>query len=709
MKPLPLDPQKSAPKMVDFSVTTAAAEHFIKRGLSAQDVIQLKLALVDASFMESDLGFKVFPRVQADCIPFFDIDGTPLLTDNKQRAVRYRRDLPRDVSQERKYLSKKDSGCFAYLPQLDTIDWPAIAANPEEPLFITEGEYKAITSCKKGYPTVGLGGVWNFKGKRGLCTPLHKFEWEGRKVCIVFDADSECTPDEPFKSGVKKALDQFCAMMESRKATVFILYIARTRVFKAGSKMGLDDYFNAGGDWDDLFETRTSPNLEPQLAVMMERYAVARTTKPHLLDLSLGNTYTVNDFANLIEANKLRKNPDTGKMVKVAHDFISHSARPEFDEFVFDPSGEGGLDQERRVYNYWPGIPVQPKYDAAHEATYLRFMKGICGPHFDYVVNWFAHMVQRPWEKTTIALLCMSPVNGAGKGMLGEVHGELLGGPLSTLYGMVPLLSVCEPKFNSLIANRLLVQCDEADNFYAGIESKLKDIISAPTVKIERKGIDASIVANLMRLFVTTNSLKPMRLEAGNRRLFVWTPPITAADARGEWGAWVASEVKHLKDSPEGQAAVMHYLLGRDLSEWKATAPVPVTEEMRDLVEASPTKNVTVAQAIYDELESEGVPWVFVPASLSQRDLAAWTQFRELVKDGGGQKMKHSYTRQKKVIKGNLYDLRGTLKTRTDSDSTKWLAAGQITGEEAALSEAKVTQIFAEASGQIKPFLKGQY
>lgn len=701
----PAEPRKTGRVVNAFTAAEEAAAHFKRRGLELSDVAQLKLTLVDAVSMKEELGFESYPRVRADRIPFYDIDGTELLTDKNQKAVRFRRHLPRDGSQEKKYLSKKDSGCFVYLPQLAQIDWPNVARDAGEPLVIVEGEYKSIAACMRGITTVGLGGVWNFKGKHGLATPLPKFEWEARKVCIVFDADAECTQDKPFKEKVEKALNQLCAMLEARKAQVFILYLARTKQFVPGEKMGLDDYFDAGGDWGELMETCTSPAMEPQLAVMMERYAVAKVTKPHVLDLRDDKTYSPHDFVKLIESNKFRKHTETGKMtVRVAQDFLDHRSRPEFGEYVFDPNIDGGLNQERGVFNHWPGLPIQPKHNAEHEATYVRFMEKVCGEHFDFIVNWFAHIVQRPGEKTTKALLCMSTVNGAGKGMLGELHGALLG----AMYAMVPLTNVCNDKFNTEISNRLLVQSDEADSFYKGIDSKLKDVISSTTVRIEAKGRDAVIVKNFMRLYITTNSLRPLRLDAGNRRLFVWRPPVTQEEARGEWGKWVGTAVKDLKSSPDGLAAVMHYLMGRDLSEWNATAPVPQTEEMHELVEASPTKNASVAQSIFDELRSESVSRVFVSGALNGQDIAVWTEFRELVKAAGGQKAKHSYTRNKRTTHGHVYDMTGSLNTRVDNAGTRWVSPGQINGEEAATSSVKIGQIYTSVADTVKPFLKGQ-
>jgi hypothetical protein len=695
------------PIATPFAVTAKAAEHFMSRGLTQAEVAQLKLTIIDAAQMDAALGFRSpKPKASADRIPYFDIDGSELLTDKKQVAVRFRRHLPPGSNKDEvggKYLQAKGTGCFAYLPQNFPESWSVIAADPGIPLLFTEGEYKAITACQQQLlPTIGLAGVWSFKGKHGLCTPLHKFQWEGRQVFVAFDADAESTRESPFKNDVQRALTQFCAMLEARGAKVEVLHIAQTEQFKLGEKMGLDDYLKAGGSIEALMETRTPAQLAPALAAMMEKYAFFIGTKPHVLHLDSGATFSAHDFSSIRESTHKTKNPVTGNLMKVSDLLREHPQRQVFDRYVFDPSTEGGLDQARGVFNHWPGLSVQPKHNAELEAVYVRFMEAMCGPHFNYVVNWFAHMVQRPWEKTTIAMLCMSPVNGSGKSIMGELHGALLGGQL---YASVPLLNVLSEKFNGELANKLFVQADEADQFHKNSAAALKNIISALTIRIEKKNRDAEILSNLMRLFITTNSPNPLRLDAENRRLFVWTPKVTKAEARGKWGAWVGKDVVALKNSPEGLAAVMHYLLERDLSDWNPTAPVPVTAEMQELVDASPTKNMSTAQAMYDDLEAEGVEWVFVPAALNSADVATFVQFRELVKAGGGQKLRHTVTRQKKVIKGAVYDLRGSLKVRMDGDSHAWVAAGQLGGEQVEATEQRMQRLFAAAVHAVKPFV----
>jgi hypothetical protein len=685
-----------SPFAVPFGLSKGLAE-LAKRGLTDEVIASSHITIVSGEQAIAELGFSI-GRCTSERIPYHDLDGSFLKTDTNMMAVRYRPHKVLSEGQKGKYLSPRGSGSAAYLPQVPGINWAELAHDATSPLFVTEGEYKALKACVAGFPTVGLGGVNMTKGKHGIVGPLNKFVWESRKVYIVFDCDEESTPHAPFKPQVDKALTQFCAMLSLYRAEVYVLYLARTPQWSAGQKMGLDDYIEAGGTLEDLVGTQSTPTTEPQLAKMMDKYAIALVNKPHILDLETGNKYTTGDFHNLIEVNKVRPHPESAKrVVKISQDFITHDSRPTFGKYVFDPQNAPGLDQELGVYNEWPGMPVFPVYNEEQEAVFVEFMKSMCGEHFDYVVSWLAHIVQCPWEKTTIAMLCMSDVQGAGKSMLGEIMGEVLGGPLSQLYGSIPLSRVVDPKFNASIARKLFVQSDEADEFFSNAESRLKDLISSPVVIVEPKGLDAYPLANLMRLFITTNSMTPLRLDKENRRLFVWKPPITNADARGEWGQWVGTSVKMLKN--EGAAAVMYFLKTWDLTDWDATAPVRQTEEMWDLVEASPTKSQSVAEAFYERLVGDGLDWVFVSSDFTKLNDKLWPKFKSLVTNAGGGKYRYNYS-DGRTKYGYIYDFTGEVAWEKTTEGKK-VKAGAIVKDEAMIRGKLAMDVYHELFGAI--------
>jgi hypothetical protein len=211
-----------------------------------------------------------------------------------------------------------------------------------------------------------------------------------------------------------------------------------------------------------------------------------------------------------------------------------------------------------------------------------------------------------------------------------------------------------------------------------------------------------------MRLFLTTNAVRPMRLDEQNRRMFVWTPDVTKADARGEWGEWLRSTVvKELLEDSEAIGELMSYLLAWDLTGWGPTAPVRVTEEMLELVAVSGTKNESVAELMMEEFLAAGINWLFVPGSLSKNDNAVWSEFRELVIGNGGQKVKDQYTKDKRKVGGSFYELESkTFKVQKESGEKSGgnicLAPGQIEGADKALRSLEADRVWRLVTENVK-------
>ena len=70
-------------------------------------------------------------------------------------------------------------------------------ADPELPIFFTEGEKKALSLDQHGYAAIGLVGVYGWKiAKRNALIPsLAELEWAGRQVYIAFDSDLQRNED----------------------------------------------------------------------------------------------------------------------------------------------------------------------------------------------------------------------------------------------------------------------------------------------------------------------------------------------------------------------------------------------------------------------------------------------------------------------------------------------------------------------------------
>lgn len=131
---------------------------------------------------------KALPHVDAYEIPYFSVDG------NLNGFCRYKLleefRLPKSKKPS-KYLQLIGTKPQFYLPPL--INWSAIASNPKQEVYITEGEKKAAALTLLGFPTIGVGGVSSWKASEDdFSDPIadfNLFDWNNRKTILVFDAD----------------------------------------------------------------------------------------------------------------------------------------------------------------------------------------------------------------------------------------------------------------------------------------------------------------------------------------------------------------------------------------------------------------------------------------------------------------------------------------------------------------------------------------
>lgn len=135
----------------------------------------------------------------------------------------------------------------------------------------------------------------------------------------------------------------------------------------------------------------------------------------------------------------------------------------------------------------------------------------------EYFLNWLAHIVQKPWEKTKVMPIFMSQVEGTGKSMFFNWFGKTLLG--EKYYYSTAKTSHIVGRFNSMMENRLLVIFNEVRRSDTKDEvSTLKDIIDSPTLTIENKGIDAREIENYCNFATTTNNDIPFAFGENDRR-----------------------------------------------------------------------------------------------------------------------------------------------------------------------------------------------
>ncbi len=169
-----------------------------------------------------------------ECLGFASINNQDILRscrliefpyfNEKGETILYRYKLIPSLTdkdgREIKYFQPKDKVAIPYiLPEA----WQ-VKDKTNKPIWITEGEKKALTLIQHGRHAIALSGVWNFKagGKsdlnndKGLWQELQSFEWRGRTVYLAFDMDLWTNP------AVRSALYELAFKLFDRGASVKI-------------------------------------------------------------------------------------------------------------------------------------------------------------------------------------------------------------------------------------------------------------------------------------------------------------------------------------------------------------------------------------------------------------------------------------------------------------------------------------------------------
>jgi hypothetical protein len=183
-------------------------------------------------------------------IPLYRVDG-------KQAWCQFRPDTPRAENRHgTARIIKYDMPAGQHmLLDVHPSQYPALG-DPHIELWITEGIKKADALTSQGCCTVGLLGVWNWRGTnaKGGKTALpdwHDIALHGRRVNIAFDSDLRQNTQ------VARAATELQAYLRSKDAAPFLILLPAAL---DESKQGVDDFLAAGNTVGEL-RTCAHPHL----------------------------------------------------------------------------------------------------------------------------------------------------------------------------------------------------------------------------------------------------------------------------------------------------------------------------------------------------------------------------------------------------------------------------------------------------------------
>jgi len=214
-------------------------------------------------------------------------------------------------------------------------------------------------------------------------------------------------------------------------------------------------------------------------------------------------------------------------------------------------------------YNIFTGFSTQPvEGDVSVVLELFWLLSGKNEEVYEYVLNYFAHLIQKPYEKAKICLVFQSNKQGAGKDTPLDFIGRMLGS--GYYFNTEDAENNVFGRFTSHLQKCLLLKMEEVEfETNKKNESALLSLITAPTRSYEAKGKESVVLDDYKRIVMTTNKSVPVNVPDSDRRFVLIH---SSEDRVGDFKYW--EMVYDTLAKPETASAFLYFLENRDISKF---------------------------------------------------------------------------------------------------------------------------------------------
>jgi hypothetical protein len=466
-----------------------------------------------------------------------------------------------------RYVQAPNTAPVAYYPQ-NFDGWVDLCMNPDEPLIITEGELKAAKACKEGFPTLGLGGVYNWRSNRlGIewLPSLAPIEWRKRNVYLCFDSDYKTNPM------VCAALRDFANELQRRGAFCYLVALPQ---LPGLDKIGLDDFLvHAGPSANEMFRellTLAEPlGLAAPLWEYNKRYVYIR--KPGLVvdQQDMENKVSPGAFKDHLESTanyQERQIKADGsisfKAVSAAGAWLKWPLRLEAMRLTYEPGDERFT--KKNELNTWPGWGCEAK--AGKVELFLKLLEhlfnGTEPEAMQWFLRWCAQPLQTPGIKMFSSVVIHGIKHGTGKSLVGYTLARIYGKNFTEINQMD-----LHNNFNEWAESKQFVMGDDVTGSNKRQDADfLKKMITQKELRINAKYTPSYVVPDCINYFFTSQHPDSFFLEDDDRRFFIHEVLVGPQDEEfyTDYMGWLENG---------GAEAVFDYLLKLDLGDFNPAAP----------------------------------------------------------------------------------------------------------------------------------------
>jgi hypothetical protein len=551
---------------------SAATEKLSTSGISADQAQALGMYSVeDAS--------KLHPSFEAQpalVLPYFNAQKQPMKARTDWPEFYRVRYLGKEVKSFKdvtkapsRYTQPPNTGVCAYLAPC--VDWKALQDDPNEPLLITEGELKAAKACLEGFPTIGLGGVYNFRSaKHGVffLPELEAFKWARRRVTIVYDSDYLEKPN------ICAAINVLAEELQERGALVELATLPNVYT-EEGKKTGLDDFLVARDDDALIKVLHQAEQLTLVRRLWQMNEEVCYIKDPGLIiDVRTRIKLTPYAFTGHSEWSTLnvpeRKVTKDGSVSYVKTDaasaWLNWPLRNSARKATYLPGQPKYVDE---CFNQWEGWGCEPKKgDVSPWKQLIDFIyAGAEKEHVEWFLDWCAYPLQFPGTKLFSACVVHGRLTGTGKSLIGYTLGKIYGKNFTRIEN-----KHLKRDFNGWAENRQFILGDEISGTDKRAEADaFKTTITQEEISINVKMLPEYTVPDCINYYFTSNHADAFFLEDEDRRFFVHEvtqfEPLPSAFYK-KYDEWKEGN---------GPSALFHWLLQRDLRNFNPKDRAPRT------------------------------------------------------------------------------------------------------------------------------------
>jgi len=355
------------------------------------------------------------------------------------------------------------------------------------------------------------------------------------------------------RAAVERLILRIAKKCATTKAALLADYRAYHQRFGGESNVESDDETIA-----EINETHAVLRMEGKVVVMNREFCPQLERKK----------ISFSSRADFLLANENKPVMGANGPINRGEYWLSHPDRAEYKGLVFSPG-----ESVPGYCNLWHGWGMQPKAgDCSLIDNFIYEL--ICNGDdqlYDYLMDWCAHMVQRPKELPETAIVLRGK-EGIGKDTLvREILRKIVG---TEHYMMMSSMQQVTGRFTGHLASTFLLFCNES--VWGGDKSAqgtLKTMITDPVRPIEYKGRDMLMMQSYLRIFFATNEQWAVPRGDNDRRFIVADVSDERKDDKPFWRAL------YKQINGDGVPAFYDWLLKRKIDDgWH---PRQVPDEVR--------------------------------------------------------------------------------------------------------------------------------